>query len=64
MEFFGVIILFILALVGSAGLTALIHGKECCEGKQVEWTNELQSIHSKLDAFTKDVGEIKKTIEE
>ncbi|HUX95675.1 MAG TPA: hypothetical protein VMV47_08075 [Bacteroidales bacterium] len=50
--------------MGSAGLTALIHGKECCEGKQVEWTNELQSIHSKLDAFTKDVGEIKKTIEE
>lgn len=64
LEFFGVILLFILAFLGSAGLAALIHSKECCEGPQVDLTNELQSIHSTLDALTKDVVEIKKAIEE
>lgn len=63
MEFFGIIILFVLALAGSAGLAALVHGKECCE-PDIKWANELQSMHSKLDSILKDVEEIRKVIEE
>ncbi|MCL7413120.1 MAG: hypothetical protein M8353_05830 [ANME-2 cluster archaeon] len=37
MEFFGIIILFMLALVGSVILAALIHGKEYCEAPEFEW---------------------------